>query len=76
MTAFGQALGANFEEPSSPDQTSAPQIPASPQPTQQVSPLLAALQKSKKKQQARKPASLAAAIARAKSARPSARRFG
>jgi hypothetical protein len=53
MSASGQALSANFQELSSPDQTSTrlEQIP-SPQ-TAQLSPLALAIAKSKKKQQAR-----------------------
>jgi len=76
MSAFSQALGSNFQEPSSPDQTSTPQIPESPQPQQQVSPLLAAILKSKKKQANKKPASLAAAIARAKSGHQGGHKWG
>jgi len=71
--AFSQALGANFQEPSTPDQTSTPPE----QPSQsQVSPLLAAIQKSKRKQQGRKPASLDAAISRSKSAKQGAHKWG
>jgi len=71
---FGGALSGSFSN--EPDPTSTPSEPIPSQPPQQVSPLLAAIQKSKKKQQARKPASLAAAIARSKSPKQGGHKWG
>jgi hypothetical protein len=84
MSAFGSALGAaNFQEPSSPDQTSAPQIPDQQQQlssqTTQGQSLAQALLRRKKKgvsPTVRTPSTLAAAISKAKRARPGAAKFG
>jgi len=85
MASFGGALGAaNFQEPSSPDQTSTPQMPdqqpqLSPQ-TSQGQSLAQALMQRKKKgavgPNVRTPSTLAAAISKAKRARPGSARFG
>ena len=76
MSDFGGAIGrASFQEPSSPDETSAPseQIPTKAQPIQNpVAKLLAA--RSKKKQ--RTPAALAAANARARRPRQPGMKWG
>lgn len=84
MATFGGAIGpADFQEPNSPDPTSPPAIPDTSQPApgpqnQTSSPLAVAIRKSKQKksQQPKRPATLAAAIARSRSARPSARKWG
>jgi len=84
MASFGGALGAaNFQEPSSPDQTSAQmadqQQQLSPQ-TAQGQSLAQALMQRKKKgavgPTVRTPSTLAAAISKAKRARPGAAKFG
>ena len=78
MGGFGGALGnANFQE-GSPDQTSAPQMPDQ-QPMQgQAQGLAQALARKKKKGlvTVRPPSALAAAISRAKRARPSSQKYG
>ena len=77
MGGFGGALGnANFQE-GSPDQTSAPQMPDQ-QPMQASAGLAAALARKKKKGlvTVRAPSALAAAISRAKRARPSSQKYG
>ena len=84
MASFGGALGAaNFQEPGSPDQTSAPQMPdqrqqLSPQ-TGQGQSLAHALMQRKKKgvgPTVRTPSTLSAAISKAKRARPSSYKEG
>jgi hypothetical protein len=80
MGSFGGAIGnANFQEPSSPDPTSTPPMPDQT-PLQQGQPqgLAAALARRKKKAggPVKKPGPLAAAIARAKRARPSSLKYG
>lgn len=88
--AFGGALSPNFQEPSSPDQTSAPaiQIPQGPQQQAPLTPraqaiaggLAQALAKRKKagsiRPTSRVPAQLAAAISRAKRARQGGDKYG
>jgi len=84
MATFGGALGAaNFQEPGSPDQTSALQMPdqqqqLSPQTAQGQSLAQALLQRKKKRigPAVRTPSTLAAAISKAKRARPGAAKFG
>jgi len=70
--AFG--MGSSFQEPQSPDQTSAPPetVPGQVSPVSQG--IAALLAKAKKKQ--RSPAALKAAIASAKRARQSGRKMG
>ena len=86
MGGFGGALNANFQEPSSPDTTSAPQIPDQTPQQQQLTPgaqkiaggLAAALAKRKKAAgpSIKAPSQLTAAIARARKARPSSEKYG
>jgi hypothetical protein len=81
MGSFGGAIGnANFQEPSSPDQTSATSMPdQTPQQQGQTQGLAAALGRRKKKAggpTVKPPGPLAAAIARAKRARPSSQKYG
>jgi hypothetical protein len=91
MSAFGGSIGAaNFQEPSNPDQTSAPamQIPQGPQQQAPLTPraqaiaggLAQALAKRKKagsiSPTSRVPAQLAAAISRAKRARQGGDKYG
>jgi hypothetical protein len=84
MASFGGALGAaNFQEPSSPDQTSAPQMPnqqqLAPQ-TAQGQSLAQALMNRKKKgligPTMRTPSTLAAAISKSKRARVGGDKYG
>jgi hypothetical protein len=81
MGGFGGALNADFQQPSSPDPTSAPQlqVPQGAQQPAQLSPLAAALQKNKKKTglvKVKAPSSLSAAIARSRKGRPSSLKYG
>jgi hypothetical protein len=80
MASFGGALGAaDFQEPASPDQTSAPAMQSGPQ-TPQGQSLAQALLHRKKKgpigPTVRTPSTLAAAISKSKRARPGASKFG
>ena len=84
MASFGGALGAaNFQEPGSPDQTSAPQMPdqqaqLTPQ-TARGQSLAEALLRRKKKAigpTVRTPSTLAAAISKSKRARPGSSKLG
>lgn len=86
MGSFGGAIGhADFQEPSSPDQTSAPQMPdQQPQQNQplqgQAQGLAQALARRKKKgvigPTVKTPSALSAAIARSRRARPSGLKYG
>jgi len=87
MGGFGGSLGnANFQEPASPDQTSAPQMPAASDPNfQQQAPtpgqsLAQALIKRKKVAgigpTVKQPATLLNAIARARRARQGSQKYG
>jgi hypothetical protein len=88
MGGFGGAIGnANFEEPSSPDTTSAPPMPDQTPAQQQLTPgakkiagsLASALAKRKKQgigPTIKAPSELTAAIARARRARQSGEKYG
>jgi len=85
MATFGGALGAaNFQEPGSPDQTSALQMPdqqqqLSPQTAQGQNLAQALLQRKKKRSvgpTVRTPSTLAAAISKAKRARVGGDKYG
>jgi hypothetical protein len=85
MGGFGGAVGsANFQEPSSPDQTSAPAMPdqgqqgMSPNAQKIAGGLAAALAKRKKGigPTSRAPAALASAISRARRARQGGDKYG
>jgi len=84
MASFGGALGAaNFQEPGSPDQTSAPQMleqqqQLSPQTTQGQNLAQALLHRKKKGigPTVRIPSTLAAAISKAKRARVGGDKYG
>ena len=74
MATFCGALGnGSFEEPSSPDTTSAApeQVPSQAAPIQPVQNPIAQLLKGRTKKKQRSSAALQAAIARARRARPS-----
>jgi hypothetical protein len=78
MATFGGALGtADFQEPNSPDQTSAPQMPDQPALPQA---LAQALARRKKKgsvgPSVKPPSTLAAAISKSKRAMPGRAKFG
>jgi hypothetical protein len=87
MGSFGDAIGnADFQEHSSPDQTSAPQMPdqqpqQNPQPMQgQAQGLAQALARRKKKgvigPTVKTPSALSAAIARSRRSRQSGLKYG
>ena len=76
MSAFASELGANFQEPSSPDTTSARPEPQLQQQTPGRQTLAQALSTKKKKKLAQRSAALQAAISRARRARPSSLKWG
>ena len=74
---FNSIQGANFEDPGSPDQTSAPALPQAPQmPEQNAANPLAKVLAAKKQRKPKVSPQLTAAIARGRRAKPSAEKFG